>query len=162
MMVQIGQVSLPVLSRKGHNDYWHNSWISKKNYSMNFNEDMFIKLFCLYLFSYSVSTHKVFSSMFFKPQSNSNSSFYEYTQRKQSSRRIFESIRKFRVHKYYASTVYLCKIEKWLLVYLFVYKLHTRTKFTSSATHKAIVSPYLLYQQHVLAKQKYVLQHLTK
>jgi hypothetical protein len=59
----MGQITLPVLNRKGYSSMWENNWDDVKNYSNILSEDMFLQRYVLkMLTTYNSSSHNFLGS----------------------------------------------------------------------------------------------------
>lgn len=125
--MRIGQVSLPVLSRKGKADHWTYNWYSSKNYTVNFNEDFFVKIFFLSFVMHSLTVNKCFAYIFYKNIGLNGVIGKNQTQPMlaEQPQDIFVKLRQRARPKYYVSKIYLCRSKGWLYIYTFLYKLRS-------------------------------------
>jgi hypothetical protein len=157
LYTKIGQVSLPVLSRKGKNDHWNYNWISKKNYSLLFNEDLFIKNFFFIFFMYTISKNKHFISIFFKKKLYFNNKLnvapYNLTELKDSI--IFKYINNQNTPNCYVSNIYICRYINWIFIYLYIHNAYNLRNKTLKNKNKNHCNLSLFNQIYEFSKNKY-------
>jgi len=151
----VGQVSLPVLSRKGKYDNWNYNWVSFKNYSIFFNEDLFIKRFFFLFFMYGIINNKTFFFLFFKKTKIKDKkkryetyNLYEFT--------LDNILNYFSLQaptKFYISQIFVCRYANWVYVYVYIYSLSNRKVRQKK---KKIFNSHLLHQTYLMAKYKYL------
>lgn len=134
--------------------------MSKKNYSINFSEDIFLKKFFFLFFMYSISKNKHFIDIFFKNErfyvNKFNTSPYNlYEFNKDGLNKL---INNKRINRYFVSNIFLCKHLNWVFIYLFMYSItNTHKKYFSKHKKSSYYNTSLLYQIHLYSKNNYAL-----
>jgi hypothetical protein len=160
----MGQVSLPVLSRKGKYDDWNYTWTSFNNYSLLFNEDLFIKRFFFLFFMYGISSNKHFPPIFFKK----NTLKQKTTMRKHhnlTNSSDFNIATYFKTpphNKFYVSKIFLCRYEKWVYMYLYIYSV-TNIRIKKLANQKKLktFNKQIFYHAYLRSKIHYLVGPTT-
>ena len=114
----MGQSSIPILNRNGFSMFWLSSWDDLHSYSVNLNEDSFLRSFFFYM------VNDKYSSNFFlsKQKIIKYSDKFNFNLNKTTSLFNFNDFL-FRSNKlpYYISKVRILKFQKWLIVYFYLY-----------------------------------------
>jgi len=161
----MGQVSLPVLSRKGKHDDWNYIWTSFSNYSVTFNEDLFLKKFIFLFFMYGISCTKFYTASFFKKPKNSkkkfNTSIYKLIYL--DSPTNVEFFKQIPHNKFYVSKIFLCRHTGWIYIYIFIHSV-TNIRIKHSTLKKTIknFNKHLFYQTYLKSKYNYKVQQINK
>lgn len=122
----MGQVTLPVLNRKGYSSFWENSWDSKLNYTHNLNEDIFLKKFFKIFFKNWISTNIFFNKKFYLKNKNSIKKIsikkFIKTQEEYNDN-IKKYLKKHKTKKfpYNFSKLFLLKFSKWVIIFAYIY-----------------------------------------
>ena len=155
----MGQVSLPVLSRKGKYDYWNYSWVSFDNYSLNFSEDVFLKKFFFLVFMYGISTTKTFLPMYYITPSTviTTPRAIQYNLTDTNHVSIFKHLQRTPKNKYFVSKIFLCRHFQWLYIYIYIYSItNLRRKILKKKyTQTGYCSEYF-YSIYLNSKYKYL------
>ena len=114
----MGQSSIPILNRNGFSMFWLSSWDDLHTYSVNLNEDSFLRSFFFYM------VNDKYSSNFFlsKQKIIQYSDKFNFNLNKITSPSNLNDFL-FRSNKlpYYISKVRILKFQKWLIVYFYLY-----------------------------------------
>ena len=161
----MGQVSLPVLSRKGKYDNWNYNWTAFKNYTLMHNEDFFIKKFIFIFFMYGITNNKYFLPVFLKKQKNRHNyiKINKYNLTDSTMNSISMLLNKNNRNKYYISKIYLCRYKSWLFIYTFVYSVTNLRVKTLKNKIKIQYNNYSLLQQtYLFNKYMYLINNISK
>lgn len=156
----MGQVTLPVLNRKGVFDFWENNWENKNFYSMNISEDIFLKKF-LKLFLQTWLTNKKHTLKLLIPndinKKKLNYKKYYYIFEDFNWRNNLEKNSVFRQFPYYTSKIFLIKYSNWIVIYAYIYIPRTwYKKFDNIASKSSnYINILYLYKFHRL-KNKFL------
>lgn len=157
MIFKIGQVSLPVLSRKGRYDHWNYNWVSVKNYSLHFNEDLFLKKFFFLFFMYTISGNKHFLPMFYKNTNllHKRLDSSEHALKEVTLFSLYKNLNARAKNKYYVSKIYLCRYVNWVFVYLYIYSItNLRAKTLRKRIKLNYYNKYMLHQAYIYSKNR--------
>ncbi len=155
----MGQVSLPVLSRKGKYDNWNYSWVAFKNYSSAFNEDLFLKRFFFLFFMYGISDKKYFLRIFFKKNSLKFKSKQptHFNLIEHDVETLYKTIKTTQPNKFYVTQIFLCRYINWIYIYIYIYSISNRKL---KALHKQkrvkFINKYFYGRLYLISKQKYL------
>ena len=124
----MGQVTLPVLNRKGYSDLWESSWVNKSIHTNQLNEDMFLKKFLKIFFknwaSFSHFNKSSFSKTLKKKKfRKSKFVFYNYVNQVILEENLLDFFKKKNLKKfpYYTAKIYVAKFSSWVVLYTYVY-----------------------------------------
>lgn len=122
----MGQVTLPVLNRKGYSSVWENHWDTKLNYNQTNREDLFLKkFFKIFLKNWFSKTKMFFNSKFSfnKKKSNKFTRFYKFDILMSDPKEIKNYLNTFKNKKftYNFSKIFLVRFQSWLLIYAYIY-----------------------------------------
>lgn len=114
----MGQSSIPILNRNGFSMFWLSSWDDLHTYSVNLNEDSFLRSFFYYMINDKYSSNFFLS----KQKIIKYSDKFNFSLNKITSTSNFNDVL-FRLNKlpYYISKVRILKFQKWLIVYFYLY-----------------------------------------
>jgi len=125
----LGQVTLPVLNRKGYSNVWENHWESKFSYSTQLSEDLFFKKFFKIFLQNWLSSN----SSFFKKNLNKSNKVdlkkkrykkYFNTNKKDFNDKDVLTYLQFTKNKkfpYYISKTFIIRYSSWIILYMYVY-----------------------------------------
>lgn len=119
----MGQITLPVLNRKGYSSMWENSWDNKKQYSNLFIEDLFVDKYTVNMYRY-INSNSCNLLDFYKPidyKYYTRLRFLEKEEvltKKMLSELIFKNTKK---SPSYFSKLYIIKYNNWIILNMFVY-----------------------------------------
>jgi len=117
----MGQVTLPVLNRKGFSSVWENQWDSKLNFTENVNQDMFLKKFFKIFLRNWVSHDNMFFNKKTSKQNNIRFKKYDLKSFSKKSVNIFLKSVKNKKFTYNYSKIFILKYKNWIILYIFVY-----------------------------------------
>lgn len=121
----MGQVTLPVLNRKGIYSLWEHNWENKNHYSQNINEDMFLKKFFKYFLKSWLSTKKTnvkyLSPITSQKKKMKIKKFLNFKISKNEIKNDLSKLPQFRQFPYYFSRIYLIKYANWVIIYMYIY-----------------------------------------
>lgn len=119
----MGQVTLPVLNRKGYSSVWENSWDDVKNYSNIINEDTFLQQYMMKMLVDQSSQAYTLSPTLRKH----NYAKYKYLSflekgrvyKRQELNKILES--RFKRVPSYFSRIFIIRYNSWIVLYTYIY-----------------------------------------
>lgn len=122
----MGQVTLPILNRKGYSSVWENQWDTKLNFTKNLNSDMFLKKFFKIFLKNWFSSNDVFFSRKFdfkKSLSFKKIRYKKYSvyQHEYGSTRNYLLKFKNKKFTYNFSKLFLIRFQKWVILYVYIY-----------------------------------------
>lgn len=122
----MGQVTLPIINRKGFSSVWENQWDTTLNYTKTLNEDMFLKKFFKIFFRNWLSSNEVFFSKnynFKKIENNKNIRYKKFIffQKKNLDNRTYLLKYKNKKFTYNYSKLFVLRFQKWTLLYIYIY-----------------------------------------
>jgi hypothetical protein len=119
----MGQVTLPVLNRKGYSSAWENSWDDVKNYSNIFSEDIFLQRYVLkMLTTYNSSSHNLLAS--FKKCDFFITRHLPFLEKEDNmTRQQYKEFLNERVKKIpsYFSRIFIIRYNTWIILYTYIY-----------------------------------------
>ena len=124
----MGQVTLPVINRKGYSDIWESSWINNSIHTNLINEDIFIKNFLKIFLKNWASFAHLNKATFSKQLKKKNFRkerfiFYDYVRHVILEQNLVEFFRKKNLKKfpYYTAKIFVAKFSSWIIIYTYVY-----------------------------------------
>lgn len=119
----MGQVTLPVLNRKGFSDNWYNTWNKNYSYNTNLSEDAYLDIFFKIFFKNWLSSNHLNSYKYFNISKKYRIQKYiDYTYESSLKEFIKEfSIKRNKKFPYYISRLFIIKYNQWILLYSYIY-----------------------------------------
>lgn len=125
----MGQVTLPVLNRKGYSNVWENHWESKFAYSTQISEDIFFKnFFKIFLQNWLSSEEN-----FFKKNLNKSNiadlkkkrykKYFNIEKKNISNKEILDFLKNTKNKRFphYVSKTFIVRYANWIILYMYVY-----------------------------------------
>lgn len=121
----MGQVTLPIINRKGSSSPWEHNWDNKTIFTKQLNEDMFLKRFFKLFFKnfLSYQNYKFFKNYIKYKQKSKFIRFkkYKIVFYKKSKLQFFLKKTLNKKFTYNFSKLFLLRYKKWLLLHIYVY-----------------------------------------
>ena len=130
----MGQVTLPVLNRKGVYDVWYNTWNVKQSFSTLLSEDEFLKnFFKIFLSNWVSANHllkqKNFNNKISLVKKQRIKKYFSFLNKYDSKEynKVLKTIF-FKKFPYYVSRLYIIKYDNWVVLYVYIYIPNSWTK----------------------------------
>ena len=125
----MGQLTLPVLNRKGYSNVWENSWDSKFSYSTQLSEDIFFKnFFKIFLQNWMSSNDEFFKKNLNKSRKvdlkkKRYKKYFHLAKNDISDNEVlfFLKNKKNRKFPYYVSKTFIIRYSTWIVLYMYIY-----------------------------------------
>lgn len=121
----MGQVTLPVLNRKGYSSVWENHWESKLNFTKQLNEDMFFKEFFRIFFKNWLSYQTPIFWKNYKSKSiDSKVTRFKKFKIVYTTTQDLKLFLKKTINKrftYNFSKLFLIRFQNWIIMYVYIY-----------------------------------------
>lgn len=136
--------------------------MSTKNYSFNFNEDIFIKHFFFMFFMYNISNNKCFIPMYFRREKNRQkyvkTAWYNVSDT--TVGHLFKRVNSAPKNKYFMSKIFIAKYINWIFVYFLIYSItNLRVKIFNKKSKLKQTNYQLLYQTFYFSRQNYLMNN---